>query len=180
VFLEQNRNRVSIRGLLPLLEGKKDLVVAELGVLEGDSTIEVLAKYSVKKYYAIDLWEAYPGYNCEWGLHTRFDPKAEDIVYKTFVKRVHDFSQVQIIREFTSQAHLHIKDEELDFCFIDANHAYEFVHEDITLWLPKVKKGGILCGDDYRMSSVRRAVNDFFKTTSYTIQSSTENWWIVK
>ena len=35
-------------------------------------------------------------------------------------------------------------DESLDFVYIDANHAYDFVKEDIGLWYPKVKKGGIL------------------------------------
>jgi hypothetical protein len=40
-------------------------------------------------------------------------------------------------------------DESLDFVYIDANHAYDFVVEDIALWFPKVKKGGYLCGHDY-------------------------------
>jgi hypothetical protein len=40
-------------------------------------------------------------------------------------------------------------DNSLDFVYIDANHAYDFVKEDIELWYPKVKKGGYLCGHDY-------------------------------
>jgi predicted O-methyltransferase YrrM len=40
-------------------------------------------------------------------------------------------------------------DESLDVVFIDLTHTYEAVKEDIALWLPKVKKGGILGGDDY-------------------------------
>ena len=40
-------------------------------------------------------------------------------------------------------------DESLDFVYIDANHAYDFVKQDMTLWYPKVKKGGYLGGHDY-------------------------------
>lgn len=40
-------------------------------------------------------------------------------------------------------------DESLDFVYIDANHAYDYVVEDIKLWYPKVKKGGYLLGHDY-------------------------------
>jgi len=40
------------------------------------------------------------------------------------------------------------KDESLDLAFIDAAHSYEYVSIDIPGWLPKVRKGGILCGHD--------------------------------
>jgi len=42
-----------------------------------------------------------------------------------------------------------IDDESLDFVFIDANHSYESVAEDIKAWFPKVRKGGIISGHDY-------------------------------
>lgn len=37
----------------------------------------------------------------------------------------------------------------LDFVYIDANHTYESVSEDIEIWFPKVRSGGILAGHDY-------------------------------
>ena len=40
-------------------------------------------------------------------------------------------------------------DNMLDFYYIDADHRYEAVKQDIDLWLPKVKSGGIFCGHDY-------------------------------
>ena len=41
------------------------------------------------------------------------------------------------------------KDYSLDFVYIDANHTYESVFEDINLWYPKVKIGGIVAGHDF-------------------------------
>lgn len=35
-----------------------------------------------------------------------------------------------------------------DLVFIDADHKYKAVKKDISLWYPKVKKGGIICGHD--------------------------------
>jgi predicted O-methyltransferase YrrM len=41
------------------------------------------------------------------------------------------------------------EDESLDFVFIDGNHAYEWVVQDIALWSKKVRKGGIIYGHDF-------------------------------
>lgn len=41
------------------------------------------------------------------------------------------------------------QDESLDYIYIDANHAYDYVKQDIELWYPKLKKGGLFAGHDY-------------------------------
>jgi hypothetical protein len=43
----------------------------------------------------------------------------------------------------------------LDLVFIDGDHSYEAVREDIGLWSPKVRRGGILCGHDCEMRAHR-------------------------
>ena len=40
-----------------------------------------------------------------------------------------------------------------DLIFIDADHSYEAVREDIIAWWPKVKNGGIISGHDYQMGT---------------------------
>jgi predicted O-methyltransferase YrrM len=37
--------------------------------------------------------------------------------------------------------------------FIDGDHEYDGVKEDIEAWMPKVRKGGILAGHDYQSGS---------------------------
>ena len=60
------------------------------------------------------------------------------------------------------------EDKSLDFVFIDARHTYDMVTLDIESWLPKVKDGGILAGDDYFdvgrgvCPEVVQAVDDYF------------------
>jgi hypothetical protein len=71
-------------------------------------------------------------------------------------------------------------DESLDFVFIDGAHEYNEVLKDINLWYPKVKKGGIICGDDYcsDWNSVIKAVDDFFGNRVVFIEN--KHWWVEK
>lgn len=47
------------------------------------------------------------------------------------------------------------------FIYIDGSHDYASVWNDLNLWWPLVKKGGILAGDDYGIRDVQRAVWEF-------------------
>ncbi len=40
-------------------------------------------------------------------------------------------------------------DNSLDFVYIDGNHDFRYIAEDISEWTNKVKKGGIVSGHDY-------------------------------
>ena len=62
------------------------------------------------------------------------------------------------------------EDNSLDFVFIDASHKYIDVKEDIINWLPKVRKGGILAGDDFSWSGVRRALKELLPNKYQTAQ----------
>jgi predicted O-methyltransferase YrrM len=57
-----------------------------------------------------------------------------------------------------------VADASQDFVFIDADHRYEAACEDIAIWRPKVRPGGLLCGHDYCDSwpGVVRAVQESF------------------
>jgi predicted O-methyltransferase YrrM len=52
----------------------------------------------------------------------------------------------------------------LDFVFIDADHSYEAVRQDIADWTHKVKPGGWVGGHDYsrKFPGVIKAVNEAF------------------
>jgi predicted O-methyltransferase YrrM len=59
------------------------------------------------------------------------------------------------------------EDNKFDFIYIDGEHTYEAVKRDIQLYLPKLRKGGIIAGHDYSVGSddlpwpgVNRAVNE--------------------
>lgn len=71
-----------------------------------------------------------------------------------------------------------IPDASLDFVFIDGDHSYEGCLEDIRLWSPKVKPGGMICGHDISWDPVKRAVDDSF--AEYSVWEFDNVWWVMK
>jgi GR25 family glycosyltransferase involved in LPS biosynthesis len=68
------------------------------------------------------------------------------------------------VRAVSWEGAAYYADESLDAVFIDAAHDYESVTKDLKAWYPKIKKGGVFAGHDYRQDcGVFNAVNDFFK-----------------
>ncbi len=78
----------------------------------------------------------------------------------------------ETIRGSSSESARFFEDGSVDFVFIDADHVYDRVKEDILAWLPKVKPGGIIAGHDYNAPhGVERAVNEIFGTKVVPIPS---------
>jgi hypothetical protein len=70
------------------------------------------------------------------------------------------------MREMSMDAVKKIKDGSLDFVYIDANHGFDYVMEDLIEWSKKVRVGGIVSGDDYydfRKAGVIEAVDAYTK-----------------
>lgn len=65
---------------------------------------------------------------------------------------------------------------EVDIVFIDADHSYNGCRNDIILYKPKVKKGGILSGHDIDFPGVNRAVNELIGN----FDVGPNNVWFVK
>ncbi|NIT59155.1 MAG: hypothetical protein GWN00_23910, partial [Aliifodinibius sp.] len=58
--------------------------------------------------------------------------------------------KVRFIRNTSEQAaEWEIPDGMLDFVYIDADHRFDHVMQDIILWFKKIRRGGILSGHDY-------------------------------
>jgi predicted O-methyltransferase YrrM len=72
-------------------------------------------------------------------------------------------------------------DEFFDLVFIDANHSYKNVKNDILCWLPKLKQGGTISGHDYcdAWPGVKQAVDEIFaKFKLHTTCWETRKEWI--
>jgi len=71
----------------------------------------------------------------------------------------------------------------LDFIYIDGDHSYTGVKDDIRVWLPKVKRNGVLGGHDYTNLSVpgvKQAVDEFTKTAKFKLYRNQLDWWVSK
>jgi hypothetical protein len=113
----------------------------EVGVFEGDYT-EVLAK-SGMKIYGVDPWLDYEGYVYGW------NQKKLDERYEKTINRLAPYPNTTILRETSMDAVKRFDENSLDFVYIDANHRFKYIAEDLCEWAPKVKEGGVICGHDY-------------------------------
>jgi len=64
--------------------------------------------------------------------------------------------------------------EYADFIYIDANHSYEAVKDDIATWYPFLRVGGVMAGHDYskRFTGLRCAVAEAFGFNYTTLYKS--------
>lgn len=135
-------------------------VGAEIGVWSGYYS-EILCKAIPNlKLYCIDSWTPYAGYGFS-------DRHGYSTILTEVTEKLKPYNCV-LIKKFSMDAVKDFKDESLDFVYIDGNHEYKYVQEDIREWTKKVKKGGIVSGHDYYKTKrgntgVIRAVDEYVK-----------------
>ena len=103
-------------------------VGAEIGVHKGEYS-EKFCQAGLT-IYAIDNWQR-PG------------------IYEKAVSRLKRYKNCTIIKKASIEAVKTFQSASLDFVYIDADHRFPFIAEDLFYWSEKVRKGGIISGHDY-------------------------------
>jgi len=155
----------------------------EVGVWKGKSLsyfiVENINKNKNITTYAVDTWEGSPE-------HTEESAIINKTLYEEFISNMSPVADKFMSMHMTSeQASKRFEDNSLDGVFIDAQHEYEPVKQDLELWWPKVKIGGFFCGHDYDPSSmgwpgVAKAVNEFVQINKLTIFAQEFSWMVKK
>jgi len=134
----------STRGLYEMIKKhfKPDFEIVEIGTFHGTSTL--MFSLFVKKVYTVDCYNL-----IHYGIptHDQLFVDAE----KIFIERTKDIENIIKIKKFSSDASLDFEDNSLDAVYIDGEHDFDSVSQDIKLWSKKIKKGGILCGHDFSL-----------------------------
>lgn len=142
-----------LQPVLKELAGSRAITVLEIGTRRGESLRYVAFNFPVKRYIAIDPFKNYEEYSGDefndvlWG--------SEDQIYRQTLALGQELlgHRFSLIRAFSAEAAVQIDDGSVDFVFIDGNHRFDFVMEDLRSYWPKVSQGGYLCGHDYFMRS---------------------------
>jgi len=131
------------------LQAKKMKSIAEIGSWKGRSTHALLSgcKGTVT---AIDHFRGSKGEEKE-----HREAKEKDI-YQEFLNNVGEFKNLKVLKMTGDKASEKV--DKADMVFIDGEHTYDAVKNDIQKWLPKAKK--LICGHDYNWQSVRMAVDE--------------------
>ncbi|MFA5088634.1 MAG: glycosyltransferase [Candidatus Omnitrophota bacterium] len=180
-------------GLPPKLKNRSELPVllnalglkgtgVEIGVYQGSYSEAILRKSSLSKLYSIDPWKIFPSE--EYADILNSDENELYEAYLTAIRKLSRFkNRSKILKTTSEKAVMLFKDEELDFVYIDAQHAYGPCQRDIRLWWPKVRRGGVFAGHDYLSGKlpegdfgVKDAVDEFVKEHQLTLFITQEQW----
>ena len=191
-----NKNMVvGERSELPMLLKRLGLdgMGVEIGVQEGIFSEKILQDSNLKILYSIDPW-----LECNKGDYldiANVSQEKQDRRYLNAISRLMKFkTRSMVMRTTSEEASKFFKYETLDFVYIDALHTYKGCKEDIEIWWPKLRRGGILAGHDYLngrfpfgIFGVKKAVDEFvkkYKLKLYVTEKSQDGglptWYLMK
>lgn len=150
-------------------------VGAELGCKTGRTTKYLLKQVPDLHLIAVDLWGPLPD------LDPAYESWDFGAMYRRFLGNTRSHQdRLTILRMRTNEACYRVEDGSLGFVFIDADHSYESVMEDLELWVPKVKAGGMVSGHDTHFPGVYRAITEYFPKGDLSMVRHDHCWFSIK
>lgn len=153
----------------------------EVGVGYGGHCESLLQYKGIEMLAGVDPYTHRPGSDDATNL-----PQAElDRVYHRAQDRLARFGRrFELIRQRSALAAERFEDASLDFVYIDGDHQYESVLDDIGVWFDKVRVGGVIAGHDYEnpdLPGVQQAVDGFFQRLGWPVNHTDGCvWWVRK
>ncbi|MHB1329654.1 MAG: class I SAM-dependent methyltransferase [Gemmatimonadales bacterium] len=154
----------------------------EVGCKEGRTTGHILKTIPDARVVAIDPWivqeksadktkETYEDWDFA-KIEAEFWANVGEHKDRCFMRRMTSSEAAEQITNPRSQS---------DLVFIDALHDYEHVKQDIALWWPKVRIGGILSGHDFnhKWPGCERAVAESFNLMHVGVAPDSV-WFVIK
>jgi hypothetical protein len=173
-------------------------IFVEIGTDKGEFADFILSSNNSCVLYSIDPYIKYDEYNDAINNITG-DKLYESVKMKLTNKYG---NRIKFIRKFSHDAIVDVPDN-IDFVYIDGNHSYKYVYQDIKDWYSKIKSNGIIIGDDavdvdntkrdeknnvyiewipgcYGEYGVIKAFDDFTKKNTYSYKKLINNQFILR
>jgi predicted O-methyltransferase YrrM len=156
---------------------------AELGVEKGKNAQTMFEIIPNLKLYGVDPYKQHPQASYAYHAAIRnWDPAYLHNCKRQCLKRMKG-RNFTLLQGFSEDMVKEVKDNSLDFVYLDADHSYDFVMQDMILWGRKLRKGGIMSGHDYyhdkdesaRRSKVTRAIDDYTDVHGIKFYTTDEN-----
>lgn len=147
-----------------------DGVIVEIGSWEGRSTVALANAAHPRIVHAVDTWAGSPG-------EISAELAAGRDVYAKFAANIAAFTAGNVEthrmgwREFVPTL-----TGPVALAFIDAEHSYREVFDNIAALKPLMAPGGIMCGDDIGHPPVQEAVAAHFDPAFVSIDATLWIW----
>jgi predicted O-methyltransferase YrrM len=117
--------------------------IVEVGPWLGRSTTVLVLGANTSDISVVDKWEGTVG-------EEEYFPVTGLSIRERFLENMKKINHVPaMIYDGSWEAADRFEDRSISLLFIDANHTEEFVYNDLMHWIPKVARGGIICGHDW-------------------------------
>lgn len=159
---------------------------AEIGVWRGKFSQLLVDVSSPKRLHLVDPWVYQPSFPMRvFGGKKGLQQDGMDAIYESVRRMFAGSPEVLLHRKMSSDALDGVKDDSLDWVYVDGNHHYEWVLADLRGWWKKVKPGGLLTGDDFMWGEmygrpVRRAVLEFVSQGTVDFISAERKYFVLR
>jgi hypothetical protein len=154
-------------------EAPKSAMFVEVGCYQGRSTaflgVEILRSQKRIALHCVDIWPANVFAADGRTIRAAFEANMAPLVELGLALTLH--------AEGSPTAAAAFADRSVNFVWLDGGHAFEEVSADIEAWLPKLKYGAVIGGDDWQFPNVARAVRGAFKTDFSIRYDDHWGWW---
>tara|TARA_Y100001938_G_C7962158_1_gene364870 strand:- start:55 stop:669 length:615 start_codon:yes stop_codon:yes gene_type:complete len=152
----------------------------ELGCLLGKSTTFLASRLKElnKKleFHVVDTFEGTAGEHDHMdNFYDKFMENCKEYIDEGWITKVHKGRTDEVYKQFD--------DNYFDGIMIDADHTYDAVMDDVINWMPKIKKSGVVLGDDWLLESVnkgaREGLNEHYKNEPgnlSVVRGVTQTW----
>lgn len=154
----------------------------EIGVEKGRYSSFILKNCPDLKLYLLDCWEQqdpkiYNDLNHDNTIHVEH---LKNVITNIFPY----YKRARIIKGYSDEFVNLFPNNFFDFIYIDANHSYESVKNDLIKWFPKLKSNRLFSGHDYlngkdgfyeTIYGVKTAVDEFAIENNLKIYHTKEN-----
>ena len=152
---------------------------AEIGVWRGAYSAQFCLANPALEMLCVDPWASYQGW-----LDTKNAMEPE--IASAFIAQAYRDACARLTglnctirRQFSVEAAAEVADDSLQFVYIDANHSYDAVLEDLAAWSPKVQPGGIIAGHDYRIFTNKPTIHVVEAVHTFTRAHEISPWFIL-
>jgi predicted O-methyltransferase YrrM len=151
----------------------------EVGTWKGRSAsymaVEIANSNKNIKFYCVDPWTGEAKIGAKSFICEEVTSKT---LYECFLKNIEPVKDyISPLRMLSAEGSTQFEDGSLYFVFLDASNDYESVKEDISLWWPKIKIGGVLAGHDYKFPGVNKAVHEFIDAHGLLLDDIGQGSW---
>jgi hypothetical protein len=162
---------VGLVNFVKFLQDKNIQKMVEIGSFQGESTSIFSLYLPDTKIYAVDPLES--------GYDVNDIAAMQDMsnIQHNFTVRTSKFPNIIQIKEKSKDAAIKFDNSDLDLVYIDGDHRYEAVKQDIMSWKSKIKPNGYISGHDYDRIDIKRAIEETIGTPDHTF---IDNSWVKK